>query len=141
MDISDRLEEIKRLQNSRKNQISRVEGRASQDKAKKLLNIPDSPLGKDSDEEYWNTDRLRFEVKSGKQVNDTVLKFEKAETQSWEFELSKNDLNKQKDLFSMVMMPHGTNDGLFLCRLSQLQEIVEELSNIWKQEGEKDGLD
>ena len=41
----------------------------------------------------------------------------------------------------MVMMPHGTNDGLFLCRLSQLQEIVEELRNIWKQEGEKDGLD
>ena len=141
MDINARLEEIKKLQNSRKNQISRVEGRASQDKSKKLLNIPDSPLGKDSDEEYWNTDKLRFEVKSGKQVNDTVVKFEKAETQSWEFELSKNDLNKQKDLFSMVMMPHGTNDGLFLCRLSQLQEIVEELSNIWKQEGEKDGLD
>ena len=141
MDINARLEEIKKLQNSRKNKISRVEGRASQDKAKKLLNIPDSPLGKDADEEYRNTDRLRFEVKSGKQVNDTVLKFEKAETQSWEFELSKNDLNKQKDLFSMVMMPHGTNDGLFLCRLSQLQEIVEELRNIWKQEGEKDGLD
>ena len=141
MDINARLEEIKKLQNSRKNKISRVEGRASQDKAKKLLNIPDSPLGKDSDEEYWNTDKLRFEVKSGKQVNDTVVKFEKAETQSWEFELSKNDLNKQKDLFSMVMMPHGTNDGLFLCRLSQLQEIVEELRNIWKQEGEKDGLD
>jgi hypothetical protein len=134
VDINDRLEQIKKQQTSRKNSISRVEGRASQDKAKKLLNIPDSPLGKDSDEEFWNTDKLRFEVKSGKQVNDTVLKFEKAETQSWEFELSKNDLDKQKDLFSMVMMPHGTNDGLFLCRLSQLQEIVKELNNIWKQE-------
>lgn len=136
MDINDRLKAIKEQQTKRKNQVSRVEGRASQDRAKKLLNIPDSPLGKDSDEEFWNTDRLRFEVKSGKQTNDTITKFERAESQSWEYELSKSDLKKQKDLFSMVMIPHGTNDGLFLCRLSQLQDVVSELSNIWKQEGE-----
>ncbi len=73
MDINDRLEEIKKKQNQRKNSISRLEGRASQDRAKELLGIPDNPMTKSSEEEYWNSGEVRYEVKSGKQVNETIL--------------------------------------------------------------------
>ena len=40
----------------------------------------------------------------------------------------------------MIMMPHGTKDGVFICRMSQLRDIVNELSILWTK-GEKDGLD
>lgn len=138
MDINDRLKAIKEQQIKRKNSISRVQGRASQDLAKELLGIPDNKYTASSDEEYWNSGKIRFEVKSGKQVSETVTKFEHAESQSWEFELTKDE---QRELFSMLMMPHGTKDGLFICRISQLRDIVEELKSLWKQEGEEDGLD
>lgn len=137
MDINDRLEEIKKKQNQRKNSISRLEGRASQDRAKELLGIPDNPMTKSSEEEYWNSGEVRYEVKSGKQVNETISKFERAESQSWEYELTQE---KQRELFAMIMMPHGTKDGVFICRMSQLRDIVNELSILWTK-GEKDGLD
>ena len=137
MDINDRLEEIKKKQNQRKNSISRLEGRASQDRAKELLGIPDNPMTKSSEEEYWNSSEVRYEVKSGKQVNETISKFERAESQSWEYELTQE---KQRELFAMIMMPHGTKDGVFICRMSQLRDIVNELSILWTK-GEKDGLD
>ena len=137
MDINDRLEEIKKKQNQRKNSISRLEGRASQDRAKELLGIPDNPMTKSSEEEYWNSGEVRYEVKSGKQVKETISKFEKAESQSWEYELTQEE---QRELFAMIMMPHGTKDGVFICRMSQLRDIVNELSILWTK-GEKDGLD
>ena len=137
MDINDRLEEIKKKQNQRKNSISRLEGRASQDRAKELLGIPDNPMTKSSEEEYWNSGEVRYEVKSGKQVNETISKFEKAESQSWEYELTQEE---QRELFAMIMMPHGTKDGVFICRMSQLRDIVNELSILWTK-GEEDGLD
>ena len=119
------------------NSNNRVEGRASQDRAKKLLGIPDSKLGKDSDEEFWNSGNLRLEVKSGKQVSNTFSLFEKAETQSWDYEVTKDN---PKELFSLMAMPIGTRDGLFVCRLSQIKEIVNELNAIWTEEKEN-GLD
>jgi len=126
-------DELIRQQNSN----NRVEGRASQDRAKKLLGIPDNKLGKDSDEEFWNSGNLRLEVKSGKQVSNTISLFEKAETQSWDYEVSKDN---PKELFSLMAMPNGTRDGLFICRLSQIEEIVNELKAIWKKENDN-GLD
>jgi len=30
-------------------------------------------------------------------------------------------------------MPEGTKDGLFICRLSLIKEVVLELENIWKE--------
>lgn len=135
-DIEKRLEEIKKLQKARRNQMSRKEGRKSQDKAKKLLDIPDSPLGKDSDEEFWNTEKISFEVKSGKQVHNTMSMFEKAETQSWEYQLTKDN---PKELFSMIMMPHGTNDGIILIRLSDIKQVVLELQHMWNRR--ENGMD
>ena len=39
-----------------------------------------------------------------------------------------------------MAMPIGTRDGLFVCRLSQIKEIVNELNAIWTEEKEN-GLD
>ena len=132
-----RLEKLKKELVRQQNSNNRVEGRASQDRAKKLLGIPDSKLGKDSDEEFWNSGNLRLEVKSGKQVSNTISLFEKAETQSWDYEVAKDN---PKELFSLMAMPNGTRDGLFICRLSEIKEIVSELKAIWKKENEN-GLD
>ena len=132
-----RLQALKKELVREKNSKIRVSGRDAQDRAKKLLGVPDSKLGKDSDEEYWDTENIRFEVKSGKQVSNTMSLFEKAETQSWEFELSKD---KQRELSGLMAMPEGTRDGLFICRLSDIKKIVLELNTIWKEE-DSNGLD
>lgn len=139
-DIQERLTDLKKKLVQEQNQTNRVEGRASQDRAKKLLNVPDNDLTKSSDEEYWNSP-IRFEVKSGKQVADIVKKFEHAESQSYDFAISKGIEDKP---FSMIAMPHGSGDGLFLCRLSTLNEIVDKLQDMWKTnklEEKENGVD
>ena len=125
-----RLEKLKKDLLSKQNSNIRVSGRQAQDRAKQLLGVPDSKLGKDSDEEFWNTQNIRLEVKSGKQANPTMTLFEKAESQSWEYELTKDN---PKELFGLIAMPEGTKDGLFICRLSLIKEVVLELEKIWKE--------
>ena len=108
-----------------------------QERARKLLKVPDREFGASNlDEELWNSE-VQFEVKSGKQVNSTMSLFEKAETQSWEYELTKDN---PKELFSLLAMPEGTKDGLFICRLSLIKEVVLELQQMWKEENDN-GLD
>ena len=139
-DIEERLKSFKKELIREQNQTNRVEGRASQDRAKKLLGVPDNELTKSSDEEYWNSP-VRFEVKSGKQVADIVKRFEHAESQSYDFAISKGIEDKP---FSMIAMPHGSGDGLFLCRLSTLNEIVDRLQEMWttnKIEEKENGVD
>ena len=139
-EIQTRLNELKKKLVQEQNQTNRVEGRASQDRAKKLLGVPDNELTKSSDEEYWNSP-VRFEVKSGKQVADIVKRFEHAESQSYDFAISKGIEDKP---FSMIAMPHGSGDGLFLCRLSTLNEIVDRLQEMWttnKIEEKENGVD
>jgi hypothetical protein len=139
-DIEERLKSFKKELIREQNQTNRVEGRASQDRAKKLLGVPDNELTKSSDEEYWNSP-VRFEVKSGKQVADIVKRFEHAESQSYDFAISKGIESKP---FSMIAMPHGSGDGLFLCRLSTLNEIVDRLQEMWttnKIEEKENGVD
>ena len=132
-----RLQDLKKELVKQKNSNIRVSGRLAQDRAKNLLGVPDNKLGKDSDEEFWNTNNLRLEVKSGKQANSTMSLFEKAESQSWEFELTRDN---PKELFSLLAMPEGTKDGLFICRLSHIKEVMLELKQMWKEETEN-GLD
>jgi len=124
------LEQIKKELIRKQNSKVRVSGRAAQDRAKRLLGIPDKKLGKDSEEEFWDTKNIRLEVKSGKQANGTMTLFEKAESQSWDYELTKDE---QRELFGLIAMPEGTKDGLFICRLSLIKEVVLELENIWKE--------
>ena len=132
-----RLQALKKELVKQKNSNIRVSGRIAQDRAKNLLGVPDNKLGKDNDEEFWNTNNLRLEVKSGKQANSTMSLFEKAESQSWEFELTRDN---PKELFSLLAMPEGTKDGLFICRLSHIKEVMLELKQMWKEETEN-GLD
>lgn len=132
-EIEEKLKSFRKELVREQNQTNRVEGRASQDRAKKLLGVPDNDLTKSSDEEYWNSP-IRFEVKSGKQVADIVKKFENAESQSYDFAISKGIDDKP---FSMIAMPHGSGDGLFLCRLSTLNEIVDKLQDMWKTNNEE----
>ena len=139
-EIQTRLNELKKKLVQEQNQTNRVEGRASQDRAKKLLGVPDNELTKSSDEEYWNSP-VRFEVKSGKQVADIVKRFEHAESQSYDFAISKGIEDKP---FSMIAMHHGSGEGLFLCRLSTLNEIVDRLQEMWttnKIEEKENGVD
>ena len=104
----------------RSNQFNRNNGRSKQELARKLLKVPDNVGGKiPADEEDWNS-KVLFEVKSGKQVDPIATRFYNAESQSQEFQ----DVWKEKKPFSMIAMPNGTGDGLLICRLSELQNVV-----------------
>ena len=112
----------------RSNQFNRNNGRTKQELARKLLKVPDNVGGRiPADEEDWNSNVL-FEVKSGKQVDPIATRFYNAESQSQEFI---DTLGKKKP-FSMVAMPTGTGDGIFMCRLSSLEKVVEGLQENWK---------
>ena len=67
--------------------------------------------------------------KSGKQVDPIATRFYNAESQSQEFV----DTLGTKKPFSMIAMPHGTGDGIFMCRLSSLEKVVEGLLENWKK--------
>lgn len=113
----------------RSNQFNRNNGRSKQELARKLLKVPDNVGGKiPADEEDWNSNVL-FEVKSGKQVDPIATRFYNAESQSQEFQ----DVWKEKKPFSMVAMPNGTGDGLLICRLSELQNVVAGLLANWEE--------
>ena len=131
------------------NSFNRNNGRSKQELARKLLKVPDNKGGRiPADEEDWNSHVL-FEVKSGKQVDPIATRFYNAESQNQEF---RDSWNVRKP-FSMIAMPNGTGDGLFICRLSELEEVVKGLRMNWLQKtadqnmeeqrkGEKDnGLD
>ena len=113
----------------RSNQFNRNNGRSKQELARKLLKVPDNVGGRiPADEEDWNSNVL-FEVKSGKQVDPIATRFYNAESQSQEFQ----DVWKEKKPFSMIAMPNGTGDGLLICRLSELQNVVAGLLANWEE--------
>ena len=119
---------------SKSNAFNRNNGRTKQELARKLLKVPDSKSGRiPADEEDWNSNVL-FEVKSGKQVDPIATRFYNAESQSQEFV---DTLGKKKP-FSMVAMPTGTGDGIFMCRLSSLEKVVEGLQKNWNEYEEQD---
>ena len=114
---------------SKSNAFNRNNGKSKQDMARKLLKVPNNVSGKiPADEEDWNSNVL-FEVKSGKQVDPIATRFYNAESQSQEFV----DTLGTKKPFSMIAMPHGTGDGIFMCRLSSLEKVVEGLLENWKK--------
>ena len=114
---------------SKSNAFNRNNGKSKQDMARKLLKVPNNVSGKiPADEEDWNSNVL-FEVKSGKQVDPIATRFYNAESQSQEFV----DTLGTKKPFSMIAMPHGTGDGIFMCRLSSLEKVVEGLLKNWKK--------
>ena len=116
---------------SKSNAFNRNNGRNKQELARKLLKVPDNVTGRiPADEEDWNSEVL-FEVKSGKQVDPIATRFYNAESQEFVDTLGK------KKPFSMVAMPTGTGDGIFMCRLSSLEKVVEGLQENWKKHEEQ----
>ena len=120
----------------RSNAYNRNHGRSKQELARKLLGVPDNITGRiPADEEDWNS-KVLFEVKSGKQIDPIATRFYNAESQSQDFQDSLGD----KKPFSMVAMPTGTGDGLLICRLSELKEVVNGLLDNWKLREEQDDI-
>jgi len=114
------------------NTFNRSNGRNKQMRAKEMLGVPERKFGgKSADEEHWNSE-VRFEVKSGNQVEPIATRFFKAEKQSLDYAGKQKDGSMNKP-FAMVAMPHGTGDGIVLCRLSEIKRVVEGLEKNWKQ--------
>lgn len=119
-------------QRRKMNTFNRSNGRNKQMRAKEMLGVPERKFGgKSADEEHWNSE-VRFEVKSGNQVEPIATRFFKAEKQSLDYAGKQKDGSMNKP-FAMVAMPHGTGDGIVLCRLSEIKRVVEGLEENWKQ--------
>ena len=140
-EVLQKLEALKQKIKEDKGRENRLVGKAKQDRAKELLNVPDREVGSSSQEEFWNSP-IRFEVKSGAQVENIYKQFANCESQSYDYALQ-DEFNKSYEFpFSMVAMPNGTDDGLILIRLSELKQVVTKLQDMWnKEKGEENGLD
>lgn len=81
-------------------------------------------IGQLGNEESWTGLPVRVEVKSGAQVGPIWTKYAAAEAQS-EATRPIGDISP----FCMVAMGQRTTDGLFICRLSKLGDVVHALVN------------
>ena len=119
---------------------ARQSGFVKQERARKLLKVPDREFGASNlDEELWNS-AVQFEVKSGKQVNSVSSLFFRIEDEvSKKIKITKG-ATKSKP-FAMICMPDGTGDGLLITRLSDLEKLVPALLENWEKERKQNGLD
>ena len=76
-------------------------------------------------EELWGG-QVRSEMKAGAQVKPAVTAFTRMEAQS-EAQRPFGD-NRP---FVGVAMPDGSNDGVFMCRLSALPEVIAAIAEQW----------
>ena len=112
----------------------RRKGFDKQERARKLLKVPDRDFcASNLDEELWNSE-VQFEVKSGKQVDSLSSYFFRIEQ-----EKDRKGMTNSKP-FAMICMPNGTGDGLLVTRLSDLERVVSGLLQNWEKES-KIGLD
>ncbi len=119
---------------------ARQSGFVKQERARKLLKVPDREFGASNlDEELWNS-AVQFEVKSGKQVNTIASYFFRIENEVNEkIKITKGATNTKP--FGMICMPSGTGDGLLVTRLSDLEKLVPALLENWEKERKQNGLD
>ena len=111
-----------------------------QERARKLLKVPDREFGASNlDEELWNSE-VQFEVKSGKQVNTIASHFFRVEDEVRKKINNTEGMTNDKP-FAMICMPSGTGDGILLTRISDLEKVVDRLLCNWEKEKEKHGLD
>ena len=100
-------------------------GRRKQSKAATALGIPRSSIHPGHEEHFGGA--LRVEVKSGKaDTGPAFTAFLRCETQS---EASRPIGDHRP--FAAVLMPQDTSDGLLICRLSSLHEVVAAISDNW----------
>ena len=104
-----------------------------QERARKLLRVPDREFGASNlDEELWNS-AVQFEVKSGKQVNTIASHFFRIEEETRRKLNNTEGVEKNKP-FAMICMPSGTGDGILLTRISDLEKLVEGLLINWEKD-------
>lgn len=117
----------------------RRKGFDKQERARKLLKVPDRDFDASNlDEELWNSE-VQFEVKSGKQVDSLSSYFFRIEQEKdRKIKITKGMTNEKP--FAMICMPNGTGDGLLVTRLSDLERVVSGLLQNWEKE-RKIGLD
>ena len=114
---------------------ARQSGFKLQERARKLLRVPDREFGASNlDEELWNS-AVQFEVKSGKQVDKIASHFFRVEDEVDRKIKNTEGVEKNKP-FAMICMPSGTGDGILLTRLSDLEGLVEGLLTNWNKEKE-----
>ena len=119
---------------------ARQSGFVKQERARKLLRVPDREFGASNlDEELWNS-AVQFEVKSGKQVNTLSSYFFRIEDETFKKIKNTKGSTNQKP-FAMICMPSGTGDGLLVTRLSDLEKVVSGLQENWEKERKQNGLD
>ena len=117
----------------------RQSGFVKQERARKLLKVPDREFGASNlDEELWNS-QVQFEVKSGKQVDSISAYFFRIENEVYnKIKKTKGATNEKP--FAMICMPKGTGDGLLVTRLTNLENLVDGLLQNWEKES-SNGLD
>lgn len=119
---------------------SKQTGFKLQERARKLLRVPDREFGASNlDEELWNSS-IQFEVKSGKQINTISNHFFRIENEVID-KINKTQGATNDKPFAMICMPVGTGDGIFMARLTDLEKIVAGLLENWEKEREQNGMD
>ena len=99
---------------------ARQSGFKLQERARKLLRVPDREFGASNlDEELWNS-AVQFEVKSGKQVNTISSQFFRVEDETRK-KLNRTEGATNDKPFAMICMPSGTGDGILMARLTDLE--------------------
>ena len=102
------------------NTFNRSNGRTKQMRAKELLGVPDRKFGgKSADEEHWNSE-VRFEVKSGNQVEPIATRFYKAEKQSSEYAGRQKDGSIKVQKLASINAARGT-DGSVTVKFTKIR--------------------
>ena len=109
--------------NQRRGRLNKQKGHRKQSLARKALEdlFGAEALfhGRKANEEAWTHLPIRVEVKAGAQVKPIETRFLAAEKQAT---VAKATGDPRP--FCYIAMPDGTTDGLFICRLSVLKELL-----------------
>jgi hypothetical protein len=109
--------------NQRRGRLNKQKGHRKQSLARKALEdlfgtkAPHHDMK--AEERRWTHLPVRVEVKAGAQVKPIETRFTAAEKQA-----AVNDDTEDSRPFVFIAMPDGTTDGLFICRLSTLKELL-----------------
>jgi len=109
--------------NQRRGRLNKQKGHRKQSLARKALEelFGAEALfhGRKANEEAWTHLPIRVEVKAGAQVKPIETRFLAAEKQATAAKATGDPRP-----FCYIAMPDGTTDGLFICRLSTIKELL-----------------
>jgi len=109
--------------NQRRGRLNKQKGHRKQSLARKaleeLFGTEAAFHGRKAEESHWHHLPIRVEVKAGKQVKPVETRFLAAEKQAD----AATPIGDPRP-FVFIAMPDGMTDGLFVCRLSTLKELL-----------------